>query len=275
MTNHNSDGNYSRRKLLKSTGVALGATALPATASATPGPKSKFERTIEQSHHVKDKTGSMDKWRQFLRNRGISVASVNQRYSLSDDGPSTDHYKDSKYLDITMSLSVDCYSNYYADLTWTYEEDGAWLHDAQGAPPLDAAGISYNQDWWNLTDDTISGTTSMSEYVSYADGSYGGNGPGFEMDDNSMSYNGDDGNLHWGGVFLQAIGDFDSNERQVFGDYVHTWKEGKLERVTVSYPGGISVDLAPETESWKTDTEKDGDQLLKVKQSEATFTGGC
>jgi hypothetical protein len=257
-----------RRTYLRTAATGLAGTAGFASTAAG---KRDGKEIVEQSLRVKDATNSIDRWHEYLRDRGFGVASDSHRFAIDVDGPSTDHYKDQKFLDITITLSIDCSydGTYYTDLSWTYEEDGAWLHDAAGAPPVDIAGIGYHIDWWDLESYTISETTSMSEYVSYRDGTADGTGPGFEMDDDAMSYYGDDDDIHWCGLYIEPIGDYDSDERRLQGGYTHTWKEVTIDSVSVSYPGGVSVSVSDETKSWDTDTEQDGDTLLRLRQSDA------
>lgn len=114
---------------------------------------------------------------------------------------------------------------------------------------------------------------STSTYVGYSDGSYGGNGPGYWVNDNNIFLYDDEDERQHCGVFLHPIGDYEDNERQIFGEYTHTWNDTdvELDSVSVSYPRGISLSWSSSTttEEWTTDTEDDSNTFLKMKQSEA------
>lgn len=271
MTHQDSDASSSigRRSFLRAASAGFAATvAVPATISAEPD----MEEIIEQSLRFREKVGSVEKWHEYLQNRGFGVTSDSRTFEVpvpaSSEDVSTERY-DTDELDITMSLTGQCTvegTRYYADLSWSYAS--GWF-TGSGAPPVDVAGLGYNTDWWELYSYTISETTSTSEYVSYRDGTMSsGAGLGFDVGDSSISTNGDEDDLHHCGVYLMPIGDYSENERRIQGAYSHTWSEVTIDSVSVGYPLGISVSVSDETNEWKTDTEDDGDTLLRVNQGD-------
>jgi len=211
-----------RRSYLKTAG-ALGVAGLaPTVARAQTKPTDEFERTIEQSLRVKEKTGSVQKWQNFLRNRNFSVDSVSHRYSLpakssGSDGISTQHwYRDELDITITITGQYQCPDEYYVDLSWSYINDTSDNH-VGGELPTDIAGLYWDPNWWDLTAKDLSQSTATSSYVSYRDGSFDGNGPAFNVDDLSI-YADDETALYYCGAYLVPLGDYSKDQRRVYGE---------------------------------------------------------
>ena len=219
-------------------------------------------------------TGDIDLAHEFLRNNGVGVASKRVTYQVGD-GPSTNSF-DRDDLDITLDLYYGLCTGgsgtYYASINWYYD----WALGDNGDDPNDVAAIHYDKNWWNTDGDSVSEAIDTSDYVEYADGSYGGEGPGFTVDDQGADWAGDEDDYFYGGVYLNEIGDYSESQRAVLGEYQHNWTEEStsISSVSVSYPAGISVSFTNEevTKSWKTDTEQDGDTWLEVYQKDAS---GC
>lgn len=260
---------FSRRSFLK-TASALGVAGMvPSVARAES--KSDFRRTIEQSLRVKEATNSIEKWHAFLRHRGIDVQSTTRRYQLpmEDEGEvGVQHwYPDELDISITISAPGCTGDEYYVDLTWSYINNTGDNH-VGGEIPLDIAGLYWDPNWWDLTSKDTSQSFTSSNYVSYRDGSFDGDGPAFNVDDLSI-YGHDETDTWYCGAYLVPLGDFTTSERRVYGEYCHTWSNVEITNVSVSYPAGVSVSVDNVNHRWYTDTEKGGSPLLYVHQNDA------
>ena len=284
MTDEKQPG-VNRRRVLATTGSIVGGLSISSghvgSQSNKKTAREVFKQRIQSSLQYKNATQSLKKWRDYLEKQDITVHSnkfsvgpSSSESSSSGKFAGTQHISDQEALDITISLAVDGCGNYYTDLTWTYNKQQNGWHEDTGKPPLDGTGLYYNENWWNVLYDSVSETTETSKYVAYKDGSYGGNGPGFTVNDNNIWLYDDENKYHWAGVYLESVGDYSEDQRQVYGEYIHNWWEERtrVDSINVSYPAGISISYTKEeyVDEWKTDTEDDGDTFLKIKQSEAT-----
>lgn len=256
-----------RRTVLKATAGLAAMSSVAGVANATRETKTRLERTVDEAHRILEKTGDREKYIDYMAKR-TNTTWVNRTYSVphgssEDDGPSTEKISRSD-LDISIMLSVDCWgdaSQYYADLSWSY--DSSWTE-----PPYDYAGLIWDTNWWDLYyDDSYSDSFPTSDYVSYKDGTFTGDGPAFEVDD----YLGYD-SYCWGGAYITPIGDYSSTQRRVYGRYSHTWDRVEVQSVSIGFSASgpsLSVSLSDETKEWQTDSEQDGDTPLYVHQNDA------
>ncbi len=111
----------SRRKFIKN--AAVGATA----ASALPIVQAKEERSsteiYKQALKVQEETGDRTKFRKYLRNHGMSVATNDTIMSVpvdsGTDGGFSTQKLDKNDLEIGISLSTGCYHDeFYSKVTW-------------------------------------------------------------------------------------------------------------------------------------------------------------
>lgn len=154
----NNQFSASRRTVLKSlaSSTAILATGVSAAAGRSErGSGSRFKDIIEHSLEVRRQTGSMEVWRNYLRSRGISGKTNTLSFAADDGGVSTNHISDDSDLDITIGFMHDCDGEYYGELSWTYNPDGGFGHADVGKPPMDGAGLYYDEDWWNLAFNTV------------------------------------------------------------------------------------------------------------------------
>lgn len=262
--------NPRRREFLKS--ASAGLSVIPATTALASGKtKSDFRRIIDQSHRVREKTNSMDRWFQFLRNHNIVGHAKNATYTIpageSTDGVSSEQIEETD-LNIWISLWYNCDTDeYYAEMNWSYDNTtSSW-----GEDPIDGAAIGYDQTWWDLASYSISEATTTSNYVSVDEDSFDGTGPGFYVDDLSLWVNEDWDITHYCGVYLNDVGTATEDERRIQGGYAHTWDRISVSSVSGSWPAGISVTVSNETYKWETKTEQDQDTLLRVSQADADY----
>lgn len=268
MNGDSTNDGIDRRRFLKTSG-ATAVTGLGFTSMARArGPSSR--EVVEQSLRLKEATNDIDKWKEYLRNQGFSVASDSHTYEIpkSTDGVSTQEVNTDE-LHIDISLSYDCEDVYYADLSWQYVDDTDDWHTPIGDVPYDGAGIGFDSDWWDLHSYTISDTTETSQYVSYRDGTADGTGPAFNVDDDQKYHDDNWDSVEYCGLYLDPIGDYSYDERRLQGGYGHTWENISVESISVGFPWAISVTVTDETYRWETDTEEDEDTLLRLAQSDA------
>lgn len=255
-----------RRSVLKAT-AGLATAGLSGLASAREDGKPELERIVDAAHRILERTGDQERYMEFLDNRA-STGWVSRSYTIekesADDGPSTRKI-DRTDLDITIGIVNDCWSNpskYYVELSWHYDGGVCELPD-------DYTGLMWNRNWWDLYyPDSYDNSFVTSDYVTYQDGTFEGDGPGFAVEDvwaESESSN-------WSGVYITPIGDYSQTQRRVFGRYSHTWYDVTVQSVSVGFSASgpsFSVEVSDETKEWVTDSEKDGSTPLYVYQSDA------
>lgn len=267
----------SRRSVLStlaSAGGLFGVSTIGVSARNRGRKGRDFKDIVETAKRIRAKTGSMDKFRRYLQHHGISGKYKTHSFSPSRSGglrPA--HIEDDGALDISIGLVQNCL-DYHGELFWSYNpQSSGWFHTDVGKPPMDGAGIFFESDWWNLDGATTEDALSTSYWVGYQDGSNGGDGPGFWVNDNNIFLYEDEGDRHYCGVYLTPTGNYDENERAIHGEYTHTWNDTDVElsSIGVSFPWGISLSWSESNsvKQWTTDTEDDSSTFLSIKQSEA------
>ena len=240
-----------RRTFLQTAGIAL--AGVP-TAAAARGDDQ--HRVIEQARRVRRRTGSVERFREYLRARGFGVAGVDRTYTVRKGDVSTQKL-DEADLSISISLADACYGGgqYWADLYWDWA-DSDW--DDGGEAPADIAGFHWDSQDWYVADDDY-----------YTDGavSYRKSGPegvAFDFDDSA----GDGGDNHSCTCMVRTKDDsIDPYARQVFADYIHTYSNVTISGVGIS-TSGLTVNLSDESEKWHTDTDQSGSRLV-ISQGDA------
>ncbi|USZ69561.1 hypothetical protein NGM10_07465 [Halorussus salilacus] len=262
-----SEDSINRRTVLRTAGAGLaGAGVFSGAVSGRSG--RDREAIIEQSHDVLQATGSVERQHEFLRNRGFNTTYDRVTYQIPTSGEVGTESFDKADLDITLSLFIDCSGDgtYTAQQSWTYD----WGSFDGGADPMDISGLGWT-DGWDLESYTISETTYSSEYVSYHDGSVS-EGPGiaFDVDDYGIMLDDEEDYNHFFAVDLETVGDYTEEERRIQGSYTHLWESIEITGISIGYPASVSVSVSDATYKWKTDTEDDGDTLLRVNESQAS-----
>ncbi|MFQ3319001.1 MAG: hypothetical protein ACI80F_001061 [Natronomonas sp.] len=250
-----------RRKVIK-TAAVIGSASIAGTSIAS-GSTAGFRSTIEHSQVIKQSTGSIEAWLDYLEKHDVYGETKNQIYS-PDKGITTKKVEKSE-LDINITLLEDCDTDeYYAELSWEYENN-PW-----GEPPQDGVGLAYDSDWWKLAYDNIYDTTSTSTYVEpKEEWGYDFEGPGYAVEDQYAAGDSTE-SYHYAGVYLVEREDsVDPSDREIQGNYVHTWDEIDITGGSVGFPAGISLSVSENDKKWDTKTEQDGD-LLRISQAEAS-----
>lgn len=254
----------SRRNVLRATAGLATLSGVTGLGGARPDSRDRLEQVVDEAHRILERTGDREKYFQhFARHTNATWVTRTYTVDKGDDGPSTEKI-DRSDLDISMLMSVDCYGDpdkYYVDLSWSY--DSIYTEN-----PEDFAALIWDHNWWDLYyPDSYSESFSTSDYVTYKEGTFAGDGPAFAVDD----WNGYDDYL-WCGAYITPLGDYSSTQRRVYGRYTHTWSSVEVESVSVgmSTTGpSLSVSLSDNTKKWQTDTEQDGDTPLYLHQNDA------
>lgn len=278
-TRENARKGFNRRDFLTAsvaTGTLLG---LPSIVGAREGPREKFRSKVDAALEKRDKTNDYESWITYLEKNGCKVASDGVYYRFgeteavateSDDGVSTQSF--SEYdLATKISLVYDCeQSVYYGETAFSYD-----FSSGTGDNPIDHSAVAWTKDTWFLDSTDLSETTRTSAFV-YADDSVGfqGEGGAYEVYDSSVWYNGSESKWYYGGVYMRpADDDRSADERYIQGAYNHNWNEIDVS-VSISPPTGLAITPSVEEYSWRTSSEKDGNQLLRLYESEAEYTCG-
>lgn len=270
-----SDRFVNRRNALKSIGVAgaaISGTGVLGTVSAA-NPNQKYFAIQEAANKIREKQGRQAMLR-FLEKKGIGYETVRSSMVVEheDDGVSTNEFDnvDGSPSDCDICLDFTLYTNSYntiytIDMEWTYDlEVGDY-----GQQPNDGAALYYTDSCWDYYSNSLSETTYTSNYVTAEDNN-NNDGIAYSVDDVSA---GDGDNLYCG-LNIEPIGDCTTEQREVFGQYMHTWTDVDVTAsYSVSFPAGISVGYSVDTEvgDKKTGSEGDGDTMMTLDQSQATL----
>ncbi|USZ67002.1 hypothetical protein NGM10_09700 [Halorussus salilacus] len=265
-----------RRSALKSLGVAGAAvtgTGVLGRVSAA-NPDRKYFAIQEAANEIREKQGRQAMLR-FLEKKGIGYDTVRRPMVITekdDDSVSTDEFDnvDGSPSDCDICLDFTLYTNsqntiYTIDMEWTYDLEAS----DYGQQPDDGAALYYTDGCWDYYSNSLSETTYTSNYVTAEDDN-NNDGIAYSVDDVSA---GDGDNLYCG-LNIEPIGDCTIDQREVFGQYMHTWTDVEVSSsFGVSFPAGISVSYSVDTEVGEqtTGTEGDGDTLMTLDQSEATL----
>lgn len=261
-----------RRSFLQTSIAAGTLLSIPSITGAREGPREKFKNTVDASLKKRDQINDYDKWINHLRKRGLGVKSKGAYYRFGEDGgvPIQDDDMSSQSfpardLETRITLVYDCNQDtHYGELAFRYD-----FSNGTGDNPTDWAAVAWSEDTWFLESKSISDTTRTSSFV-YTDENTGfkGEGPGFEVYDSSVWYNGSENTYYYGGVYMRPADDStSSDDRYIQGAYNHNWNSISVD-VAVSAPAGLSVSPSNENYSWVTRTEDDQDTLLRMYESE-------
>lgn len=261
----NEETNLSRRAVLQTAGastVVLGSNVVGATRAEDPG----LREIVEQGHQLLDATQDLQRYFEFLRNRGVGVAKERGTMEITkqtaDDAGTQRYYTDE--ISLTFGLYSDCNSNgnpdgtYSTELFWEYETTYNF-----GELPLDYMGIAWRDGAWDYETDSLDDLFTSSSEIEYIGGS-SPEGPGWEFGE----YNLDPSEIHYAGVHIDWIGD-EPDEDTLSASYSHTWKDVEVTGVSVSYPAGISVSVSDVDKEFTKDYNDDG-EFLRLSKYDAT-----
>lgn len=243
----------SRRKVLKLLGGSAATLSIGSSQGAAAGQEPTWQQSkkiYEQARRVLSETASVERFRRYLANHDINYVAKDVSYNVthSGDEPSA-QYLDEEDLQIWLTLSrPNCYypDRYHAELSWNWGWQDA---DDWGYYPDDAVGLTWSDRHFWLPDLDGDEFWTNHSYVDYESRST--EGIGFSHYD----YGGDDDYTYSAGAEVRwrdATSD-SSSERQIIGEYEHTWS-GSWSGMSISV-GYVSLSWNDPGGSW--DTQED------------------
>ena len=212
-------------------------------------------------------------WKKFLRNHDFQLESTStglNPYGVSTQGfDNVDGSSSDCDICLEFTLYVDSDGTYTIDMYWTYNSDFV----ESGSAPIDGLGLYFDSQYWNYAAKKLSETTYKSNngIVSVEDDSVSDGLP-FVVDDLNAS----DGTGYWAGLHIVPVGDYSASEREVRGQYVHTWNVETTNlnySIGVSFPRGVTLSFDQEkntsVKKEPTSSEGDGDTMMKLQQNDA------
>lgn len=284
MTQENQDArlnrsSISRRSALSAAGGTLLAT-LPGAAFAKKrkSDKDQYIETLEQANKIRENAGreAMEK---YLRTRNVGMASTKGAMK-TQKGMSTQNEfncvkgdlqceNDDGDINLVFTLFTNSQNTIYTiDIEWTYDDETF----ENGESPVDFTGHYFSSEHWNIYGDSASTSTYSSGYVNPNTSSRSLSGLGFEVDDEGASQDGS--TSYYSGLHIEPVGDYTAKERQVNGEYTHTWGETTyIDSFSIGFPSGASVTFKQDTNvnRVETTTEGDGDTWMELTQAQATL----
>lgn len=269
----------SRRSALSAAGGTLLAT-LPGTvfAKKRKSDREQYLETLKQANKIRENAGrkAMEK---YLRARNVGMASkkgamktqkgmsIQNEFSCVKGDSQCD--LDDGDINLVFTLFTNSQNTIYTiDMEWTYDNESF----ENGESPVDFTGHYFSSDHWNIYGDSASTSTYSSSYVQANTSSRSLSGLGFEVDDKGASQDGS--TSYYSGLHVEPVGDYTAKERQVKGEYTHTWGETTyIDSFSIGLPHGASVTFKKDTnvKRIETTTEGDGDTWMELTQAQATL----
>lgn len=279
-------GKSTRRSTLKRLGIgAVGMAGLSSMAAGASGENKgeavRSEKLITAARKVGNKRGLAAR-QQFLIRAGVPTATETKVYQLpgeDDNGFSTNKVRcvepDKCSGDIELGLSISYFSSsdeYYVENMARIRYDGVInqygyleIHDG-GSDPVDALGIQWDQDHWQLRDRShIPNSINTDTHTEWDNGSWNQEGLAFRVDDYTMCKDGGETDgFEWTpydytGVYLVKGPSHQSGDL-VTASYEHIWSGSDLS-FGVSFPYGITIASSSSVSSENLQTDLKGDSL--------------
>jgi hypothetical protein len=263
----------SRRRLLRGVGAAIGTASL-STITGAKGSKrttepDREERAnrgdrgnrengdpYERSLFLRERAGwSNARWRAYLSKRGISHGTLKRDYAIPRTDPNPDRTdieddrataeKFDRYeLTLYVTYSRPWYVSYdVIDLEWEFTDQE--FDDFAQSPP-DNAAISFRPAHY-------APTSAREEWVYYGGSCRDPDGIDSKTPGGALCEWRDigdrDDRSHFGVYVEPNWQEYDSWERRVYVDFVHTWSGYGLTGVSVGL-GGISMGFSRDTDRW-------------------------
>lgn len=268
-----------RRKFLKKVAVTSGVlgSGITGTTSAT---DDEFREKIIEANNLTRSKGPEAR-ADFLESEGYPTGYVRGTFRpTTRDGPSSekvgcvDPIQCDGDIDLTLSFSYNTYNHsYYAGVTmrmrYYYYTNQYGTFYGGGVPPKDVLGIQWERDHWKLKNrDDIPGSTTDSDNITWANGSWDFEGLAFNVDDETHCKSSGFTPIEeseWSdyetvGAFLEKGDDYEALD-SVTASYAHTWS-GVVYDIGVSFPAGISLTTGSNTQYKELQTDLDGDTLI-------------
>lgn len=261
MSRENGDSSTSRRNVLKATTGLVTMPGVAGISGAVTDTRTRLERIVDEAHRILEVTGDREKYLDYLAEQA-NASWIARSYTVQKDDASSEKI-DMGDLDISLAITGGCGDDlYYVDLAWNYDSFTI-------ERPVDVAALVWDHNWWDLYyPDSYNDSFVTSDHVSYREGTFSGQGPGFNVD----AWNANNSQLYCG-AYITPIGDYSSTQRRVYARYTHTWDQVEITSVGVSMSASgasLSVTLSNNTKKWQTDSEQDGDTPLYVHQNDVS-----
>lgn len=262
MSRENGDNSTNRRKVLKVTAGLATMPGITGLGGAVTETRTRLERIVDEAHRILEQTDDREKYLNFLDKRA-NADWIRRTYSIQKDDGVSGEKIDRGELDISMAITGGCGDDmYYVDLAWNY--DSAYTES-----PDDVAALIWDHNWWDLYyPDSYNDSFRAGDNVSYREGTFSGQGPGFNVEDWAVL----DSQIYCG-AFITPLGDYSSTQRRVYARYTHTWNQVDIQSVGVGISAAgpaLTVTLSDNTKKWQTDSEQDGDTPLYVHQNDVS-----
>lgn len=246
-----------RRTFLKSLAGAGTVAGLPAVAKST---KAAGPSVYEQALRLREKTGSVEKFRNFLVKRGASIATDDRTYEIvkpsSSDDASAQYDKSQLDMQMTMTEYISASSyDLYVDLDFdvTYS-----LND--GDAPADVVGLGWEAREYDYGDEHYS-----SDYVSWNK---------FSTTGAMWNYHDENDDCHCQksrnvGCRIEPE-EGDEFTRHVNASFVHVYSSANIKSITMGTDGTVTVTLEDSTDKW------DSPKQSRIQESEKDthYAGG-
>lgn len=200
--------------------------------------KPDFEEIIERAHHLREKTGSQERFLQYLRNQGLVVANRRTHYKVPAQG--TDGFTTQQLDENDLTTDITLVYQYfqcslediYTEYHWTWDLDSGF-----GELPNDHVSMGWPLDHYNYESEY------HGERVSHVDAHADGGGSAWSYDDTpSGGFSKGDSHSSYAGCYLTE--ESTNEDRHIGAKYRHTYQEGDLEDWT------WAVDSSTEDVHW-------------------------
>lgn len=170
-----SNSYQSRRSLLKTGVVTASVSLLPTVVGATGSQPTNEERaraTHERAVRIKEKTGSRERMKQYLKENADWYKSVPHKFTLkqkddssSDDGMSTQSWKAETFNNsMTLTYYTDCASDPYANIHYDIYMD---TDTGLGEDGPDQISLSWNDSHFRYNEGTANFDSDMDNFEVY------------------------------------------------------------------------------------------------------------
>ena len=241
--------------------------------------KEQYLEILAQANEIREAAGR-EAMERYLQARNVGMATKSGAMK-TQKGMSTQNEfncvkgdsqcnRDDGDINLDFTLFTNSQNTIYTiDMEWTYDDENL----QNGEEPVDFTGLYFSKDHWNIYGDSASVSTySSGSHVNVNTSSRSLYGIGFEVDDKGASQDGS--TSYYCGLNIEPVGDYTAQERQVKGEYTHTWGETTyIDSFSIGLPHGASVTFKKETNvnEVKTTTEGDGDTWMELTQAQATL----
>lgn len=240
-----------RRSYLSKAGAALvGLSTIPVVNAKERDPR----KIRDQARHIRAKTGSHERFVEYMRDHMDSVTTSKKEFSLpsvknqeDSDGVSTQKFEENEedltaYLTLSNYYYAACGGEDYASIDYTIDVNTDDY--GEGEPGLDRLTLGWNDDHYRIQ--YGSEYTSSNKHLSHKESAF--NGCNFRWDDNEACSYGCNVSLSVG---CDAEHLSTNQERAVRGEYHHVWNEAELSNFGVTSSGDATFSISSSSYYWE------------------------